>query len=52
MGWETANVHLGSHKIITAIRRDLAKRKAKWLRGAAMQMTSVTISDWKEWAGR
>ena len=52
MGWETANVHHGSHKVITAIRRDLAKRKAKWMRGAAMQMTSVTISDWKEWAGR
>ena len=52
MGWETANVHLGSHKVITAIRRDLAKRKAKWLRGTAMRMASVTISDWKEWASR
>ena len=52
MGWETANVHLGSHKVIIAIRRDLAKRKSRWLRGAAMRMTSATISDWKEWAGR
>jgi hypothetical protein len=52
MGWETANVHLGSHKVITAIRRDLPKRKATWLRGAAMQMTNVTINDWKEWARR
>ena len=52
MGWETANVHLGSYKMITAIRRDLSKRKAKWLRGAATQMVSATISDWKEWAGR
>jgi hypothetical protein len=49
MGWETANVHLGSHKTINAIQRDLAKRKAKWLRGAAMRMRSVINSDWKEW---
>ena len=52
MGWETANVHLGNHKAITAIQRDLATRKAKWLHGAAKQMTSVTISDWTDWARR
>lgn len=50
MGWETANIHLGSRKRITAIQRDLATRKAKWLRGAAMRITSVIISDWKDWA--
>jgi hypothetical protein len=52
MGWETANVHLGNHKAITAIQRDLATRKAKWLHEAAKQMTSVTISDWTDWARR
>ena len=52
MGWETANVHLGSHTAIKAIQRDHATRKATWLREAAMRMTSVTISDWKEWARR
>ena len=50
MGWETANVHLGSPKAIKAVQRDLSKRKAKWLPGAAKQMTSVTISDWTDWA--
>ena len=50
MGWETANVHLGSPKAIKVIQRDLSKRKAKWLPGAAKQMTSVTISDWRDWA--
>jgi hypothetical protein len=50
MGWETANVHLGSHKAIPAIQRDLAKRKAKWLRGAANAMTRATFTDWKNWA--
>jgi hypothetical protein len=52
MGWETANVHLGSHKTINAIRRDLAQRKTKWLRGAVMRMKSVINSDWKEWTRR
>lgn len=52
MGWEMANVHLGSPKAITAIWRDLAKRKANWLRGAARRMASATISDWKEWSRR
>ena len=50
MGWETANVHLGSPQSIKAILRDLSKRKAKWLSEAAKRMTSVTISDWTDWA--
>lgn len=49
MGWETANVHLGTHKAIRAIQRDLAIRKPKWLHRAAKQMARATISDWTEW---
>ena len=52
MGWETANVHLGSRKVIPAIQRDLAKRKANWLRRAAKAMTKATVADWKDWADR
>ena len=52
MGWETANVHLGNHKVIKAIQRDLAKRKPKWLHRAAKAMTRVTLTDWKDWADR
>jgi Uncharacterized protein conserved in bacteria (DUF2252) len=52
MGWETANVHLGNHKVIEAVQRDLAKRKAKWLREAAKAMTKATLTDWKDWANR
>jgi hypothetical protein len=52
MGWETANVHLGNHKATKAIQRDLARRKAKWLRGAAKVMTRATLIDWKDWAER
>jgi hypothetical protein len=52
MGFETANVHLGSPKPIGAIKRDLAKRKAKWLRVTVERMASVITSDWRDWARR
>jgi hypothetical protein len=52
MGQETANVHLGSHQVIKAVQRDLAKRKANWLRVATKAMTSATISDWQDWVKR
>jgi hypothetical protein len=47
MGWETANVHLGSSEVIKAVRRDLAKRKAGWLQKAAKEMTRATLTDWR-----
>jgi hypothetical protein len=49
MGRELANVHLGSRRAITAVRRDLAQRKAKWLRNAAEAMLGATLDDWKGW---
>jgi hypothetical protein len=49
MGWETANVHLGDRRIQQVLRRDLAKRKAKWLRTATKAMTQATNTDWEEW---
>jgi len=49
MGREMANVHLGSPRTIAAVRRDLAKRKSKWLGQAAGIMTEATLNDWKEW---
>ena len=52
MGWETANIHLGSRKAIKAVQRDISTRKAKWLRMATEAMTRATISDWKEWVKR
>ncbi len=52
MGWETANIHLGDHKRIQGIRRDLAKRKGKWLMKAAKTMTRATLTDWHDWAKR
>jgi Uncharacterized protein conserved in bacteria (DUF2252) len=49
MGWETANMHFGSPKAITKIKRDLAARKGRWLHKAAKGMLKVTLSDWEEW---
>ena len=49
MGWETANIHLGSQKAIPAVRRDLAARNDRWLHKAAKAMLKVTLDDWKVW---
>lgn len=49
MGWETANMHLGSPRAIPEIRRDLAKRKGRWLHQAAKAMCKATLEDWEQW---
>jgi len=49
MGWETANVHLGSKKAAKGILPDLRKRPATWLHEASEAMAKATLEDWKEW---
>lgn len=49
MGWETANIHLGSPDAIEAVRRDLAKRPPDWLRTASKAMVEQTMRDWEAW---
>jgi hypothetical protein len=49
MGWETANVHLGSTKVVSHIKKDLQTRNKGWLRDAAERMEKATIADWKQW---
>jgi len=49
MGWETANLHLGSSKAIAAVRKDLGRRKGRWLHKAAKAMCKATLEDWDEW---
>jgi len=51
MGWEIANIHLGTLKA-AAIRRDLARRPAKWLSRAAARMTDAVGEDWEQWRAR
>ena len=49
MGFETANVHLGTPGAAKAILRDLGKRPVNWLHEAAAAMVKATTKDWREW---
>ncbi len=49
MGFETANVHLGTPKIRAVIRRQLARQRATWLHALAKEMTAQVLRDWKDW---
>ena len=49
MGWETANIHLGTEDAAKAIRKDLRHRPAGWLRAAAKRMVKEVMRDWDEW---
>lgn len=48
MGWETANVHLGSARP-KPILEHMKKQKRKWLEQAAAAMVKAIKADWKEW---
>jgi Uncharacterized protein conserved in bacteria (DUF2252) len=47
MGWETANIHLGTRRAPVA--RDVARRRGPWLERAASDMADAVIQDWKDW---
>jgi hypothetical protein len=49
MGFETANVHLGTRRAAKLILPDLVKRSTEWLHEAATGMVKATIGDWREW---
>ena len=49
MGWETANIHLGTREKISALKKDLGARKGRWLHKTAKAMAEATRKDWKEW---
>jgi Uncharacterized protein conserved in bacteria (DUF2252) len=49
MGFEAANVHLGSPGARAAIRRELAARRGRWLHQAASAMTEQVIDEWRAW---
>ena len=49
MGWETANIHLGTPSARKPILRHQAKQKGKWLHQAAEAMLQATRSDWEVW---
>ncbi len=49
MGWETANIHLGTRSARKNILRDLQKRKGRWLHNATKDMLDAVREDWKTW---
>ncbi len=48
MGWETANIHLGSREA-GVFAKDLAARPANWLYKAASAMVQSVHAEWTEW---
>jgi hypothetical protein len=48
MGWETANVHLGTAKPAKLL-ADLRRRGENWLEDATRAMVKSTVTDWKAW---
>lgn len=49
MGWELANIHLGTSGARAKIMRDLAKRKKRWLHRASALMAESVMNDWAAW---
>jgi hypothetical protein len=49
MGFETANVHLGTRSAAKSIKAAIKKLPPLWLHEAAEAMLSVTLKDWKSW---
>ncbi len=48
MGWETANIHLGSPRS-GVIRADLKRRDKHWLHDAACRLADAIDDDWRDW---
>jgi len=49
MGWETANIHLGTEEAQKNVRRDLNRLNPNWLFAAAKNMQKAVASDWHTW---
>jgi len=49
MGWETANIHLGSPASRKQIRQYLDGLKPAWLFTAARNMANAVTQDWRDW---
>lgn len=52
MGFEAANVHLGTPGARAAIRRELGARRGRWLHRLAGTMAGEVTREWRLWRGR
>jgi hypothetical protein len=48
MGWETANIHLGTPKLGRKLTKACAKLPSDWLETAARTMLDRTLKDWEQ----
>ncbi len=49
MGWETANIHLGTPSARKAILRHLDRQEKRWLHKSAESMLQAVRADWEVW---
>jgi hypothetical protein len=49
MGFETANVHIGSKSSLKEVRRDISRRRHDWLHSAMKKMTDRVVGDYAGW---
>jgi hypothetical protein len=49
MGWETANIHLGTGRAVKHLRKHLKGLKPNWLSVAAKDMAKAVTEDWGVW---
>jgi len=49
MGWETANIHLGTKAARKSVLRHMQRQKGKWLHQATEAMLKAVREDWKTW---
>ena len=49
MGWETANIHLGSRESRKYVRRHLDRLKPAFLSAASKDMAKAVTDDWQSW---
>jgi len=49
MGWETANIHLGTRAARKPTLNHIRRQKTKWLHRSTEEMLNVVREDWKIW---
>lgn len=49
MGWETANIHMGTKTVRKPILRHMQKQRGRWLHKATEKMLEAVREDWKTW---
>jgi len=51
MGWETANIHLGTRKSREAVKSHLEGLTTEKVFGVAERMVEEAVKEWEEFAG-